>query len=199
MKIIVISQRVDEIKDYGESRDALDEQWHYLFREMGTAMLPIPNMPENVNVILERIRPNAIVLSGGNNPVQYGGAAPQRDRTDELLIRYAVENAVPLLGVCRGMQSIALYYGGTLKKVEGHVGVQHEVKGKIERIVNSYHSYAVEGVEDEFDILAWTKEGNIEAIQHKKHQILGMMWHPERVKGFDELDIKLIREKLKLI
>lgn len=198
MKIIAISQRVDEIKDYGEIRDALDEQWHGLFQRMDAILVPIPNVPENATVILEQLSPHAIVLSGGNNPVQYGGTAPQRDKVDEVLIRYAIENMVPLVGVCRGMQSIAIYFGSLLKKVQGHVAIRHEVTGEIMRSVNSYHSYAVDRPGKGLNVIAQTKDGDIEAIQHQNLPIFGMMWHPERVKGFDEQDIKLLAEKLNL-
>lgn len=198
MKIIAISQRVDEIKDYGEIRDALDEQWHRLFQRMDTILVPIPNVPENVMVILERLSPDGIVLSGGNNPVRCGGTAPQRDKVDEILIRYAIENSVPLAGICRGMQSIALYFDSTLKEVQGHVAVRHEVTGEIMRSVNSYHSYAVDKLGNGLNVIAQTKDGDIEAIQHQNLPIFGMMWHPERVKGFDESDIKLLAEKLNL-
>lgn len=198
MKIAVISQRVDEIKDYGEIRDALDEAWQQLFLRLDTALIPVPNEPLAANEILRRVKPEAIVLSGGNNPVVYGGSAAQRDLTDELLIQYASEHNVPLLGVCRGMQSVALYFGGTLKKVEGHVAVQHEIEGETGRKVNSYHGYAVDDPGKNIRILSRTKDGTIEAICHKEYRIYGIMWHPERVKGFSEDDLDLIRDKLQL-
>lgn len=198
MKIAVISQRVDEIKDYGEVRDALDEAWQQLFWHMNTALVPMPNAPQVVKEVLERLKPDAIVLSGGNNPVSYGGSAPQRDLTDELLIQYAIDHAVPLLGVCRGMQSVALYFGSTLKKVEGHVAVRHEIEGETVREVNSYHGYAVDVPGEHIKIASKAKDGIIEAIYHETHQIYGIMWHPERVKGFSKDDVNLIKEKLKL-
>ncbi len=198
MKLVVISQRVDVIRDYGEIRDALDEQWHKLFQKMDAALVPMPNYPESVLTILDCLCPEAIVLSGGNNPVKYEGTAPQRDKVDEILIEYAIRYSVPLLGVCRGMQSIAMYFGSTLKKIEGHVATKHEVTGGINRTVNSYHSYGIERLGDRFDIIAETRQGDIEAIQHRDYQIFGMMWHPERVDGFNLADIKLIKEKLAL-
>lgn len=196
MKIVAISQRVDEIKDYGEYRDALDEQWHSLFREMDAALIPIPNVPESIQAILERIRPEAIVLSGGNNPVKYGGAAPQRDKADEMLIQYAIKNTIPLLGVCRGMQSVAMYFGSTLKKVEGHIAVKHEIAGDIERTVNSYHAYAIETPGSGLRVIAHTGQGDIEAIQHEKYLVYGIMWHPERGDVFDPEDIRYIKDIL---
>lgn len=198
MKLAAISQRADEIKEYGEVRDALDEAWQLFFLRMNTALAPLPNAPETVGEILKRLKPDAIVLSGGNNPVSYGGSAPQRDQTDEMLIQYAIEHNVPLLGVCRGMQSVALYFGGTLKKIEGHVAVLHELEGEIRREVNSYHGYAVDAPGEKIKITARAKDGTIEAICHERYPIYGIMWHPERVEGFSEIDIALIKQKLKL-
>ncbi len=198
MKIAVISQRVDEIKDYGEIRDALDEAWQQLFLQMNTALVPVPNTPETVKLILERLRPEAIILSGGNNPVSYGGSALQRDLTDELLIQYGIEHDVPLLGVCRGMQSIALYFGGTLKKVEGHVAVRHEIEGETAREVNSYHGYAVDQPGNQIKVTSRAKDGTVEAICHETYRMYGIMWHPERVKGFSQDDIEWIKDKLNL-
>lgn len=198
MKIAAISQRVDEIKDYGEVRDALDEAWQQLFLRMNTALAPIPNAPRVAKSVLERLRPDAIILSGGNNPVSYGGTAEQRDLTDELLIRYAIEYEVPLLGVCRGMQSVALYFGGTLKKVEGHVAVRHEIEGGIAREVNSYHGYAVDDPGENIRVVSKAKDGTVEAICHEIYHIYGIMWHPERVKEFSEDDISWMKDKLKL-
>ncbi len=198
MKIVAISQRVDNIKEYGEIRDALDEQWHRLFWQMDAVLVPVPNLPESIPAVLERLRPEAVVLSGGNTPVVYGGTAKQRDKVDEMLIEYAVQYSRPLLGVCRGMQSVALYFGSSLRKVEGHVAVKHEVTGEINRTVNSYHTYAVDRLGGELRAAAWTKQGEIEALQHQTLPVFGMMWHPERMNGFDKDDIKLIREKLAL-
>lgn len=198
MKIAAISQRVDEVKDYGEIRDALDEEWQKLFLSMDTALIAIPNCPPILETLLERIRPDAIILSGGNNPVSYGGTAPNRDQTDTFLIQYAIGNDIPLLGVCRGMQSIALHFGGTLKKVEGHVAVRHEVEGEIAREVNSYHSYAVDFPGKEMKVLSMASDGIIEAICHEKYNIYGIMWHPERVEGFSKEDISFIKDKLRL-
>lgn len=198
MKLVLISQRVDEIKDYGELRDSLDEQWHSLFGKMDTVLLPVPNVPENLQYILEKINPDAVILSGGNTPVVYGGTAPQRDKTDEKLIQYAMQENIPLLGVCRGMQSIALYFGSTLKKVEGHVAVRHRIDGNITREVNSYHSYAIDQIGNGLRVLAESMDGVVEAISHVQYSIYGIMWHPERVSGFDIKDIQWIKAKLNL-
>ncbi len=198
MKLGLISQRVDEIKDYGEVRDGLDTQWHELFKRLDAGFVPLPNQPQTVAVILERLCPDFIVLSGGNNPVKYGGNVPGRDAVDDLLIEFAVKRKVPLLGVCRGMQSIGLFFGGTLKAVEGHVATRHIVTGVINREVNSYHGYALDNIKDDLEVLARDETGVIEAVCHKSHLISGIMWHPERVNGFDDRDVHFIKERLQL-
>lgn len=198
MKLVAISQRIDEIQNYGEIRDALDEAWQKLFFRMDAALAPMPNAPEAVKELLKRFQPDAIVLSGGNNPSAYGGCTPQRDQTDEVLIRYAAEHDVPLLGVCRGMQSVALYFGGTLKKAEGHVAVRHRLRGETRREVNSYHGFAVDFPGEHVRAVSYALDGTVEEICHETYRMYGIMWHPERVGGFSQEDIEFIKKKLRL-
>ena len=54
MKIIAISQRMDEVKEYGEMRDALDEKWSELFASLDAALAPVPNFPQALPAILGR-------------------------------------------------------------------------------------------------------------------------------------------------
>ncbi len=198
MKLGVISQRVDAIKDYGEIRDGLDTQWYALLRQAGAGLIPLPNQPQVIPIVLERLQPDFIILSGGNNPVAYGGDAPERDAVDELLLNFSIEGTVPLLGVCRGMQSVGLFFGGTLKRVEGHIATRHMIRGKINREVNSYHGYALEETGQGLEVLARDDSEVIEAVCHKRYPVSGIMWHPERVAGFDNRDISLLRKCLKI-
>ncbi len=93
--------------------------------EMNALLVPMPNVPANVEFILQKLAPDFIILLGGNTPVAYGGTSPQRDSVDEELITYAIRKHILLLGVCRGAQSIAIYFDSTLKKVENHIAVKH--------------------------------------------------------------------------
>ena len=68
MKIVAISQRIDEIKDYGEVRDSLDENWSKLFGRMDAALVQISNYPDSLPTVLGRLKPDAIVLSGALQP-----------------------------------------------------------------------------------------------------------------------------------
>ena len=72
------------------------------------------------------------------------------------------------------------------------------LKKNIRRTINSYHDYGVleSEVPKSFDIIASYKN-TAEFIQHKEKKILGIMWHPEREKLFNQNDIMLIKKLLK--
>lgn len=198
MKRVIITQRVDEISSYGEIRDSLDQKWYQFFGNIGGTVIPMPNYSANVQPILQMIKPQAIVLSGGGNPVAYGGKFAIRDEVDDLLIEYAIDNRIPLLGVCRGMQSIALHFGGKLERIDYHVAVKHMVTGETNREVNSFHGYAVAELPPDLEAVVYARDGVIEGIKHKKHRIYGIMWHPERVAGFDKADERFVKQVLDL-
>ena len=83
---------------------------------------------------LQEIKPEAIVLSGGNNI----GDFTSRDKTEDTLIRYASNQELPLLGICRGMQMIAHYHGASLVPLTGHVRKRHRLDGEVNWEVNSF-------------------------------------------------------------
>ena len=193
MKLIFVTQRIDEAVSYAERRDALDQRWAVLLEKLGCAALPVPNHPKTAAALLERVRPDGILLTGGNNPASCGGNAPERDETDARLIEYSLDRSVPLFGVCRGMQSSLVYFGGALERISGHVAVCHDVSGAISRTVNSYHNWGARQTPSKLEVLARAADGVVEAISVKGWPIAGIMWHPERVSPFAQDDIRLMK------
>ncbi len=200
MKLIVVTQRVDLIPEKGEIRDSLDQKLFEFIYKAGYLPLGVPNFPilsedfskyrqESLDRWLQKISPLGVVLSGGNNIGQF----PSRDATEEKLLNYAFKKNIPLLGICRGMQMIAKYFGVSLKESKNHVAVRHEISGVINRKVNSYHNFAIESCPNDFSILAKSNDGNIEAIKYNNLPWEGWMWHPEREKSFDPKDIERLR------
>ena len=114
------------------------------------------------------------------------------DDIDEKVVRYALYSRKPLLGICRGIQSLNVFAGGTLyQNIPGHSRIEegHEVEvfdsrllslsGKI--IVNSYHHQAVNIVAPGFKVTARSNDGTIEAIEHESLPVFAVQWHPEKL------------------
>lgn len=196
MKRILVTQRVDIIAECGERRDALDQRWAPFLREIGAFPLLALNDRASVLEILKAAPPEGILLGGGNSPVRYGGSAPERDEIDVLLLDYAVTHKIPLIGVCRGMQSTVLYFGGSLRRTDSHIAVRHRISGWTNRMTNSYHGLSPDLVPPCLEITAYAEDGIVESVKHSSLPIVAIMWHPEREGRFNKDDIKLFRDLL---
>ncbi|MGE5532473.1 MAG: gamma-glutamyl-gamma-aminobutyrate hydrolase family protein, partial [Bacteroidota bacterium] len=137
---------------------------------------------------------------------QLGQVDPVRDRMDQVAVRYAVAHPeMPVLGICRGIQSLAVFAGGTLiqdvpsrvpealqhsQKAPGWHGI-HEITiekdsllaqatGRSRAMVNSFHHQAVASIPDVFTATAHTADGVIEALERPESAFcLGLQFHPE--------------------
>jgi putative glutamine amidotransferase len=208
--IVGISQRIDIDTKYNESRDALDQRMIDLALHCEFMPVPIPNnlveinlpsMHKQVSIMkwLNNTNINALILSGGNDI----GTMPQRDLTEYHLLKWAKNNNIPVLGICRGMQMMADFFGVSLKQVSNHAGVRHKIITTSENFnllpdeVNSYHDLVVKKCPDDFDVLAYSEDNEIEAIRHKYLPWEGWMWHPERDHIFEERNSNGIKRILK--
>ncbi len=209
MKLIGITQRVDNIEHYSERRDCLDQKWSGFFHKLGYIVVPLPNVSKDkALILLGKLNLDAILLSGGNsicklNPLAKD-VAPERDEFEQTIITYAQNKDIPLIGVCRGMQMINVCMGGTLSPIDGHVATRHLIKSgnkqkQFNRIVNSYHAWGIKADElaPTLKPLAFDDNGCIESFESTSTRMLGLMWHPEREKKFNEFDIQLIGNFLK--
>jgi anthranilate synthase/aminodeoxychorismate synthase-like glutamine amidotransferase len=99
----------------------------------------------------------------------------------------------PILGVCLGHQSLAYARGGNVVRAKrllhGKTSmIHHDGKGIYSGIpdpfeATRYHSLIVEekSLPDEFEISAWTDEGEIMGIRHKQYVLEGVQFHPESI------------------
>lgn len=147
-----------------------------------------------------------LVLPGGGDlePWRYGqvntasrNLEPERDAAELELIRRFCAAGKPILGICRGMQTINVAFGGTLRQdLPGHLGSDgrdrlHSVYtapsglgmlyGEGLVVVNSAHHQAVDRLGNGLRAVQWAMDGTIEAIEHTDLPILGVQWHPERL------------------
>lgn len=150
---------------------------------------------------------DGILLPGGADidPGRYGAESetddfppePTRDEQELALVSRAYELAVPVLGICRGLQVINVHAGGTLHQdVPPHAGFEqatttewHTVSFEPEttlghiygsgRPVNSLHHQTVDRVGDGLRVSARSPEGSIEGLEHHDLPIIAVQWHPE--------------------
>ena len=188
---IAISLRIVKAQNYDEIRDALSHDWPQFLENLGIIPIYIPNNLLNVKNYLSAFEIDGLILSGGDNL----GTDPVRDKTETELLQYAMSKNIPTLGICRGLQLINQYFGGSITEnnSDSHVGTKHHldiVDKKLEKILNtseintnSFHRNTIldSDLSSELIPIAIHREDNtVEAALHNTLPILGLMWHPER-------------------
>lgn len=170
---------------------------------------------ENEEYIFDEVkRVDGIVISGGYdvNPILYGEepkktqgfTSSELDDFNFKLIKAACSLKKPILGICRGLQIINVYFGGTLyqdlddedgfyikhsqdssRNFTGHTilvkkdSVLYPILGE-KSMVNSFHHQGIKDLAKGFKVGAVAKDGVIEAIEKTDDNfILGVQWHPE--------------------
>ena len=219
MRRIGITQRVVYVDRIKERRDVLDQRWYGFADALGVLLIPIPNDSKECIRYVEELEINGLIFSGGNNiglhgkeliqgkSLQKDDVAYERDKTEINLSEWATKNYQPIVGVCRGMQVLNAYYGGTLSKVDAkqHVATKHNIEF-IDRefrnhyledpVVNSYHNWGItcDGLAKSLNPLAMYGESEVEAFKHHNFPFFGIMWHPERYSELRNSDLSLFRK-----
>ncbi|MDW5326754.1 gamma-glutamyl-gamma-aminobutyrate hydrolase family protein [Plantactinospora sp. KLBMP9567] len=175
--------------------DALDQRWSAFLHDCNLLPVPAPNR-KTIAVRLLNVMPVVgVLLTGGNDLFAYGGDAPERDETEKALLEAATRRRLPVLGVCRGMQTLQHHFGTRLTKVSGHAGGAQSlvVDGRTRR-VNSYHNWAATDVRPPLTAWVTASDGVVKAVRHNTLPITGIMWHPERLTPFATEDQCLFRD-----
>jgi para-aminobenzoate synthetase component 2 len=109
------------------------------------------------------------------------------------MVRHCADTGVPVFGVCLGLQSMAVAYGGVVGRapelLHGKTSlVTHEGTGVFAGLptpftATRYHSLAVERdtLPDELRVTAWTGSGVIMGVRHRDAAVEGVQFHPESV------------------
>ena len=154
---------------------------------------------------------DALLLPGGGDieAWRYGqrdwacrDTGPGRDAAELALLERFVRNGRPVLGICRGLQVINVFFGGTLQQdLPGHSAVGgadrlHTVEtapGTIgalwgeDPVVNSAHHQAVDRLGEGLEAVQWAADGTVEALCHRDLPVWAVQWHPERLRGIRAL------------
>ena len=114
--------------NYGETTCKLGEGYYKQIVRAGGTPLIIPPVADEETIIATLNRIDALLLSGGAdiNPLycgeepvsRLGGINAERDLPELLITRLAANRQMPILGICRGIQTLAVALGG---KVEQHI------------------------------------------------------------------------------
>jgi putative glutamine amidotransferase len=161
---------------------------------------------------------DGVVLTGGADiePERYGhdntdsATEPHRDEIEFALLHGAIERQVPVLGICRGLQVVNVYHGGTLNQhvpehmrvdAAPHEGVHsvqlepgttlHDVYGD-EAVVNSLHHQTIDRVGEGLRVSARADDGTIEAIEMTRAAVVAVQWHPEMMNHADPVFVWLV-------
>jgi len=210
MTRVGLTQRVDVIDEYGERRDCLDQQWTVLLESLGYTPVPLPNRVNEVNRYLHSLSLDAIILTSGNDLTSVNDPAtpaPERDEFERSTLEYTINNDLPVIGVCRGLEFVNEYFGGSLTKTTGHVACAHEIEFHDSETelalpdtttVNSYHEYAIDrsDVGNHLCVLGTGPDDTVECVVHESLPVWGIMWHPERESPSEEIDRQILNHVL---
>jgi N5-(cytidine 5'-diphosphoramidyl)-L-glutamine hydrolase len=193
VRTVAVTQRVTVDPPHGTRRDCLDQVWVEFLLGCGLLPIPIPNSVDAALTICHQV--SGIVLTGGNDLTAYRGDAPDRDQTETALLDLAERRDLPVLGVCRGMQMIQHRFGTRLQRVQGHVAPRQRISIDGRSVeVNSYHNFGATEVHPPLMTWAIADDGVIKAVRHARRRMIGVMWHPERLKPFAADDVALFSE-----
>lgn len=144
----------------------------------------------------------------GEKPIGRWKGDAYRDQYELKIMDYAIKNSKPVYAICRGMQLMNAYFGGTLYQdtvtqkpdAEDHRSAElyDTIKHPIEFVsgsflanlyseeknpqVNTVHHQAVKDLGSDLEVYANSPDGIIEAFGYSKEpdgKVMGVQWHPE--------------------
>lgn len=154
------------------------------FGELGEEVIVFRNDKITIPEI-EKIKPERIVISPGPCTPKEAGISID-------VIKY-FKGKLPILGVCLGHQAIGAAFGGRIVRAKNLMHgktsiIFHDGKTIFEGIpspfeATRYHSLVIERetLPEELIITAWTEDGEIMGVRHRRYTIEGVQFHPESI------------------
>ena len=212
--IIALTCDIDE-----ESRIRLLQSYCDAIRIGGGIPIIIPPTSDETQIteLLEQTNAKGVVLTGGADidPIFFneekhpkiGRISRQRDEYEFAVLEVAEKYAIPVLGICRGLQVINVAYGGTITQdMPSQLGdsyASHDQQIPTTKAVhkvtftpnsqiaslfeqkeldtNSHHHQSIGKIGNNLVITGKTDDGIIEAIESKTAKTIAVQFHPERM------------------
>ena len=184
-------------------------------RAAGGMPLIMPLSADKGEIIQTAELCDGILLTGGQdvNPELYGEkrmeecgeSSWKRDQMEQLLLCEALERGMAVLGICRGLQFLNTFLGGSLYQdldLQRPSECLHHMTPPYDRVahkvsvvkasplfallrenhlgVNSYHHQGIHRLADSLEVMAVAEDGLVEAVRYPKRKFVwGVQWHPE--------------------
>ncbi len=199
--------------NYGDQSCLLGERYYKSVLQAGGVPVIIPPLADTDAIINTLQHLDGLLLSGGGdyNPlyaseepvVRLGGINAERDLPELLITQLAYNRQIPMLGICRGIQTLAMALGGKVQQDISEVAtvkhsqnadraeathsvavdqasVLYDIYQQQTLYVNSFHHQAVSEPGTRFRVTAKSADGIVEAIESSEFKsIMGVQWHPE--------------------
>lgn len=200
--------------NYGEGTCKLGEYYYKSVASAGGTPIIISPLKSKEAIINTLNHIDGLILSGGGdyNPLWCGedpspklhSINKERDLPELLITQLAYNRQIPMLGICRGIQTLAMALNGKVRQdisdtpniikhsqdadrnEPTHIvtldkdTILHNLYGVDKIAVNSFHHQAVGDPGKKFKVTARSADGVVEAIESREYKsILGVQWHPE--------------------
>lgn len=207
----------------GINRVGAAHEYSEAVRQSGGVPVILPVCSDRATALAQTQLIDGLLLTGGADvsTLAYGeepqpllqATQPERDYFEATLLDGAIARELPVLGICRGLQMLNVFFGGTLYQDlsdrKSELVLQHRqsnhptlgshhvevaanshlatIVGTTSLLVNSFHHQAIKDKGIGLKLVAHSADGIVEAVEQPNYPFMvGVQWHPEMLAAAHE-------------